>query len=47
VDIGAVMQVLPDLPGVRWVMVEQDTTRNDPRESIAISRRYLRDTFGY
>ena len=47
VDIGAVMRVLPDLPGVRWVMVEQDTTRNDPSESIAISRRYLRDTFGY
>ena len=47
VDIASVMQVLPGLPGVRWVMVEQDTTRNDPRESIAISRRYLRDTFGY
>ena len=47
VDIGSIMQVLPSLSGVRWVMVEQDTTRNDPRESIAISRRYLRDTFGY
>ena len=47
VDIAAVIKVLPDLPGVRWVMVEQDTTKNDPRESIAISRRYLRETFGY
>jgi sugar phosphate isomerase/epimerase len=47
VDIAAVMQVLPDLPGIRWVMVEQDTTKRDPRESIAISRRYLKETFGY
>ncbi len=47
VDITAVMQVLPEMPGVRWVMVEQDTTRSDPRESIAVSRRYLRETFGY
>lgn len=47
VDIAGVMKVLPDLPGVRWVMVEQDTTKIDPRESIAISRRYLRETFGY
>jgi len=47
VDIGAVMRVLPDLPNVRWVMVEQDATKNDPRESIAISRRYLREAFGY
>jgi len=41
------MRVLPDLPNVRWVMVEQDATKNDPRESIAISRRYLREAFGY
>lgn len=47
VDIAGVMQVLPDLPNIRWVMVEQDTTQIDPRESIAISRRYLRETFGY
>lgn len=47
VDIASVMQVLPDLPGIRWVMVEQDTTRRDPRESLAISRRYLKETFGY
>ncbi|MGI4789412.1 MAG: sugar phosphate isomerase/epimerase family protein, partial [Janthinobacterium lividum] len=47
VDIASVMQVLPTLPRIRWVMVEQDTTNLDPLESLAISRRYLRDTFGY
>ena len=47
VNIKAVMAVLPQMPRVEWVMVEQDSTRRDPRESIAISRRYLRDTFGY
>jgi sugar phosphate isomerase/epimerase len=47
VDFDAIMRVLPDLPHVKWVMVEQDTTKIDPRESIAISRKYLRDKFGY
>ncbi len=47
VNIGGVIEVLPDLPRIRWVMVEQDKTTLDPLESLAVSRRYLWDTFGY
>jgi len=47
VNIKGVMEALPGLPRIRWVMVEQDKTMLDPLESLAVSRRYLRDTFGY
>jgi sugar phosphate isomerase/epimerase len=47
VDFAPIMQLLPDMPRVRWVMIEQDDSRNDPLESIAVSRRYLKETFGY
>ncbi|MBV9848146.1 MAG: TIM barrel protein [Armatimonadetes bacterium] len=47
VDFAAIMQVLPDITGARWVMIEQDSTAIDPVDSVAISRRYLKDTFGY
>jgi sugar phosphate isomerase/epimerase len=47
VNIGGVMEVLPSLPRIRWVMLEQDKTTMDPLESLAVSRRYLKDTFGY
>lgn len=47
VDIPSVIGILPELNRVPWVMVEQDSTNIDPRESIAISRAYLRNTFGY
>ena len=47
VNIRGVMEVLPHLPRIRWVMVEQDKTTRDPLESLTISRRYLRETFGY
>ena len=47
VNIAGVVEKLPDLPRIRWVMVEQDKTTLDPLESLAVSRRYLRDTFGY
>ena len=47
VDWPTVMKVLPELPAVRWVMVEQDSTAIDPSESIAISRRFLKDRFNY
>lgn len=46
-DWPSVMTALAELPLVRWAMVEQDNTTRDPKESIAISRRFLRDTFGY
>lgn len=47
VNFGEIMAVLPELPHVEWVMLEQDTTKIDARESAKMSRAYLRDTFGY
>lgn len=47
VNIGGVMEALLRLPRIRWVMVEQDKTTRDPLESLAMSRRYLKDSFGY
>lgn len=47
VNIGGVIEVLLSLPRIRWVMVEQDKTTLDPLESLAVSRRYLKDAFGY
>jgi sugar phosphate isomerase/epimerase len=46
-DWKGIMKVLPELTRCRWNCIEQDSTKLDPLESIAISRRYLIDTFGY
>lgn len=43
----AVMQAISALPVARWAMVEQDKTSGDPAQSVAISRRFLHDNFGY
>ncbi len=47
VDFAAIMRVLPGMKQVRWVMIEQDKTAIDPKDSVAISRRYLKQSFGY
>jgi sugar phosphate isomerase/epimerase len=47
VDIAGVVKILPKLTSVRHVMVEQDSARIDPLESIAISRKYLKEKCGY
>lgn len=47
VDWPGIMRVLPGMAGVRWVMIEQDSTAIDPRESVAVSRRFLKERFGY
>lgn len=47
VDLASVMEALPSLDKVRWVMIEQDSTKIDPLQSVALSRKYLSDTFGY
>jgi sugar phosphate isomerase/epimerase len=47
VDWPPVMSMLAEMPLVRWVMVEQDKTDGDPKESIAVSRRFLHETFAY
>lgn len=47
VDFAGIMRVLPTMTKVRWAIIEQDSSRLDPRESVAVSRRYLRNVFGY
>jgi len=47
VDWKGVMKVLPSMKNVRWVMVEQDSTKIDPCESCRISRKFLADEFGF
>jgi sugar phosphate isomerase/epimerase len=47
VGFEPIMKVLPTMPFVRWVMIEQDSTRNDPHDSSRISRQFLKDRFNY
>ena len=46
VDFAGIMKVLPELTGARGVICEQDSSRLDPIESVAISRRFLK-TLGW
>jgi hypothetical protein len=47
VNFAEIMAVMPEMTNVRWVMAEQDQSKIDPMDSIAISRAYLKDTFSY
>jgi sugar phosphate isomerase/epimerase len=47
VNIAGVVKMLGDLPNLKQVMYEQDSSRIDPLESVAISRKYLKDTCAY
>jgi sugar phosphate isomerase/epimerase len=46
VDFASVINTLPRLPKVRWIMWEQDKTEIAPEESTCISRTYLKERFG-
>jgi len=46
-DFKSIIDVMPKLTKVRWAAIEQDATKIDPLESIAISRKYLQTNFGY
>ena len=43
VDYRPIVAAAPDL-GVEWLIVEQDTTRRPPLESLAMSLRWLRES---
>ncbi|MGQ9631590.1 MAG: sugar phosphate isomerase/epimerase family protein [bacterium] len=45
VDFGGIMKVVSKLP-VDWVIYEQDRTDLTPKESVTISRKFLRDKCG-
>jgi len=47
VPLSSVMDAVEELPHVRWVVYEQDTSDSAPAESCATSHRYLVNTFGY
>ncbi len=47
VNFHEIMAVLPEMDRMRWAVIEQDTSKIDPMESMTISRQYLRDTFSY
>jgi len=47
VDLPGIMKVLPELTRVRWVMIEQDSTKIEPCASATLSRAFLRDSYGY
>ncbi|MHB1295250.1 MAG: sugar phosphate isomerase/epimerase family protein [Anaerolineae bacterium] len=47
VPLPGVMQVLAELPGVRWAVYEQDTSDESADESCMRSHAYLVDRFGY
>ena len=46
VDFAPIIGILPRLPGVRWIVLEQDVATIDPLESLRISRANLRGKFG-
>jgi sugar phosphate isomerase/epimerase len=45
IDFPAIMNAIEPLE-IEWAVVEQDTTTRTPRESMAISRKYLRENLG-
>ncbi len=45
IDLAAQIALLPHLPNLEYLVVEQDPSA-DPLADMQASRRYLRDTFG-
>jgi sugar phosphate isomerase/epimerase len=47
VNFAEIMRMLPEMKNLRWAIIEQDQSRLDPRESMAISRKFLKEKFSY
>ena len=45
IDFPAILEAAESL-NIEWAVVEQDRTNLTPKESMAISRRYLKENFG-
>ncbi len=45
IDFPAILEIAKSL-NIEWAVVEQDRTSLTPKESMAISRRYLKENFG-
>jgi len=46
IDFPAIIKAAEPL-GVEWLVVEQDRTERTPKESMAMSRKYLKENLGY
>jgi len=46
IDLAGVVAELPNLPRLRWVIVEQDPGRPDPVDDLRRSRRFLQARYG-
>ena len=45
-DFAPIVKILPQLPGARWIILEQDVAKIDPLDSLRISRTNLREKYG-
>lgn len=46
IDFPSIMKVLSDKKDIEWIIVEQDRTKRTPKESITISRQYIKEKLG-
>jgi sugar phosphate isomerase/epimerase len=46
VDFPGIMEVLSGKDDLEWIIVEQDRTQRTPKESITISRQYIKEELG-
>ena len=45
-DFPGIMEVLSEKKDLEWVIVEQDNTKRTPKESVTISREYIKEKLG-
>jgi len=46
VDFPGIMEVLSAKDDLEWIIVEQDSTQRTPKESVTMSRKYIKDKLG-
>lgn len=46
VDFPGIMEVLSAKKDLEWIIVEQDSTQRTPKESIIMSRQYIKEKLG-
>lgn len=46
VDFPGIMEVISDKRDLEWIIVEQDNTQRTPKESVVMSRQYIKEKLG-
>jgi len=46
IDFPGIMKVISEKKDLEWVIVEQDNTKRTPKESVTISRKYIKEKLG-